>query len=148
MKNILGQDVQPGFQNTEPLLVRTADGHNCVPQEPLVVVTEAGHTYRAPVGSTTDGLSTPQAIWNLIPPFGVFWYSGIIHDAAFRDTLEILCADGTWAKCHLTLEAANELIHECMASQCRSRLDELQREVIYKSLERWSQASFDEDRNK
>ena len=61
------------------------------------------HGYLLRTKTSTDGISTPFFLWCIIPPFGKIWWSGIIHDAAFRDQLEIQDErTGEWRK--LTLD--------------------------------------------
>ena len=72
-----------GFTKLD-LHVSTKDGHNCILLEPLVYVTKAGKEIVVPAGAGTDGASTPQAMWNLIPPFGTYWLAAVLHDGMYR----------------------------------------------------------------
>jgi len=133
------------FQQTT-LRVSSSDGHNFVLLEPLVYVCNDGRCLRAITGTTTDGASTPQEIWNIIPPFGVGWFSYIMHDAAYRDTLEILVEPGlTWEKITMTEDQSNQLLLEAMESQ---GVNLVTREIIYRAVCDFGKSSFDSDRNK
>ena len=55
--------------------------------EPLEVTID-GVLYRAPIGATTDGASTPRALRSLVPRVGRHIYGAIIHDAAYRGVLQ------------------------------------------------------------
>ena len=132
-----------GFQN-KVLMVMTADGHNCTLYEPLVYRRRNGDLIRAINYSTTDGLSTPAFLWPLIPPFGKIWFSGVIHDAAYRNTLEKLNdTETTWLPITLSEEDSNELIHEAMETQGAGWLEHT---VIYIALEWFGWRAFDADR--
>lgn len=39
-----------------------------------------------PVGTVSDGASTPREIWDLIPPFGSYWRATYLHDYLYRLT--------------------------------------------------------------
>ena len=64
---------------------RTRDFRNFELLTNIDYLTKDGRTIRAPIGTSTDLFSTPQAIWNLIPPSGpmdcVCAFCAIIHDA-------------------------------------------------------------------
>jgi hypothetical protein len=126
------------------LKVSSSDGHNFVLLEPLVYETIDGRTIRAKTGTTTDGASAPKEVWNLIPPFGKYWFSAIMHDAAYRDTLEQLQGDNvTWQKLTLTEDQSNGILAEAMESQ---GVDTNIKDVIYDAVAGFGKSSFDNDR--
>ena len=124
------------------LKVSSNDGRNFVLLEPLVYGMDKGLTIRAIVGSTTDGASTPQEVWSLIPPFGSYWFSAVMHDAAYRDTLEAYIND-TWQKVTFNFDDSNALLMECMVSQ---GVNSIERDIIYKAVMDFGSASFESDR--
>ena len=78
--------------------------------EPLEVTID-GVRYRAPVGATTDGASTPRVFRNLVPRVGRHIYGAIVHDAAYRGVLERFCApqpSGAWQRVTPSREWADE----------------------------------------
>jgi hypothetical protein len=120
------------------------DGHNFVLIEDLIFIRDDGTVLRAKIGSTSDGASTPREIWNLIPPFGKAWFSFIMHDAAYRNTLEILRAESqTWEKITLDFGASNCLLRECMISQ---GMEFLEMETIFNAVCDFGKFSFARDR--
>lgn len=134
----------PGFQNAEPLLVRTADGHNVVLQEPLVYHSTQGHTYRVPAGATSDGISTPPILWQRLAPFGPWWYPGVLHDSFYRNTLEMQAIDGTWAKVTLTKEYSDWLFKDAMLN---NGVLEIDANIIFEGVNLCGTHAFNEDRN-
>ena len=79
------------FISRNDVLTRTSDGRNIVLKEPLEFAsneTERLERFRAPMGTSSDGASTPSVIWIKFSPFGPWWLGSIIHDAAYRGTLE------------------------------------------------------------
>jgi len=106
-----------GFQQHD-LLVRCSDGLNDTLVEHLVFVDNAGDWWRAPAGSTTDGMSVPKVLWNIFPPTGLTWFSGVLHDAGYRGTLERFDDDAQkWVKTNADRAKCDELIRQGMISQ-------------------------------
>ena len=64
--------------------VSTNDGRNFVLLEDVTYICKSGETITIPAGATSDGASTPQAIWNLLPPFGKYWRAAFLHDYLYR----------------------------------------------------------------
>lgn len=125
------------------LQVETADGRNCVLLEPLVFRMANGLVLRAPAGSATDGVSTPRFIWNVIPPFGKTWFAGIIHDAAYRNTLEAQTAGGHWILAKFDQLQADNLMLEALIAQ---GVDDVERQTIYDALREVGGLAFAADR--
>ena len=80
--------MQALFHSRHDLLVRTEDGRQMVLEEPCEVVVDGMRRFRAPIGSSTDGASTPRPFWSMLPPDGPWWLAAVIHDAGYRNTLE------------------------------------------------------------
>jgi len=134
-----------GFQNTS-LDVRTRDGLDDILIEPLCFINQAGRHYRAPTDSTTDGLSTPKII-RVLPGYdatGDDWWSGVLHDAAYRDFLEIESAGGAWEKAGLTQAQSDALILEAMTTQ---GVGWWRRHIIYCALRLFGSSAFKKDRH-
>lgn len=71
--------------------VRSYNGRDDLLLMPLHFKSRDGKLYRAPTGSTTDGMSTPMIV-RAIPgfePFGKHWFSAGLHDSGYRGTLEV-----------------------------------------------------------
>ena len=131
------------FKSRADLLVRTSDGRNVILQEPLEFVRGSDMViFRAPAGSASDGISTPSEIWLHFPPFGTWWRAGIIHDAAYRDTLEVF-QDGQWVKAHLSKDDSDQLFLEAMASL---GVGEMDRNTIYQGVHLAGARAFHDDR--
>jgi Protein of unknown function (DUF1353) len=134
-----------GFQNLS-LEVKTRDGLDDVLLEALRFVDAQGRHWRAPIGSTTDGLSTPKII-RCLPGYdatGDDWWSGVLHDAAYRNTLEIE-TDGNWKKADLTQADSDALILAAMVTQ---RVGWWRRHIIYWALRLFGSLAFEKDRQK
>lgn len=118
-----------GFQS-ESLAVRSSDGRSFTLIEPLVYLSNREGTLVVPAGTTTDGASTPRALWRVIPPFGDYWMAAVLHDFLYRET--------TYPKDHcdrIFLEAMQSLgVPEALA------------DAIYQGVNHFGQTSFNEDR--
>jgi hypothetical protein len=135
-----------GFQN-KSLDVRTQNGLDDTLIEPLEYLSRDGTRYCAPKGSTTDGVSTPKIV-RMLPGYdatGDDWWSGVLHDSAYRNFLQKKLEDGTWAKADLSQAEADRLILEAMAAQ---RVGWFRRHVIYIGLRFFGWRAFEEDRRK
>lgn len=134
----------PGFQNVR-LNVQTVDGLDDTLLEPLVFRTATGVWLRAPIGSTTDGLSTPKFI-RLLPGYdatGDDWWSGVIHDSAYRNFLEIKNYEGEWKRAWFSQPRADALILEAMRTQ---GVGFTRRHIIYFALRAFGSFAFKGDR--
>ncbi len=121
--------------------VRTGDGLNDELLEPLYYDCLDGRHLRAPAGGTTDGLSVPRCIQNIIPATGGDWKSGVLHDSGYRRQLEILVGD-TWEKAGFTQKQCDELILEAMQSQ---GIGLIMRQTIYRALRMFGWKAFKDD---
>ena len=133
-----------GFHNKR-LMVQTEDGLDDTLLDALVYRSVTGIWYRAPVGSTTDGLSTPKIV-RLIPGYdatGDDWWSGVLHDSAYRGFLEIKGVDGIWRRAWLSQAQADALILEAMRSQ---GVGFARRQTIYLALRAFGSMAFKADR--
>lgn len=130
-----------GFQNL-PLEVSTRDGRNFVLLKESVYVAKDGTQYCLPFGAESDGASTPQAIWNLIPPFGPYWPAAVLHDCAYRNTLQIWNGSD-WVKASLSKNECDDLLLEAMASL---GVGMVERETIYEGVVIGGTSSFEKDR--
>ena len=133
------------FLNKDGLQVCSKDGHDFVLCEALMYLSNQGHTYRVPSGSTTDGISTPKELWAKYPPFGNWWFPGILHDAGYRDTLEIQDIEGAWHPTTLTKEMIDWLFKEAMVNNGVSEWDA---EIIFQGVNQFGTMAFVEDRKK
>lgn len=126
----------------QTVLIRTSDGKNDVVCEDFYFSSKID-LYRIPTGSTTDGLSIPRIIQNVVPASGnASWLAGVLHDAAYRNFLEI-CVNGKWIRANLTQAEADSLFLEAMESQGVSWL---LRKTIYFALRAFGKAAFNRDR--
>ena len=131
------------FKNTT-LDIRTGDGIDDTLLEGLYYTANDGTQDCAPVGGTTDGLSVPRAVINIIPPYGGDWFSGVLHDSAYRDQLQKLDVEtNQWIPASLPKPACDLLILEALASQGVSLIE---RETIYKAVSLFGDDSFNQDR--
>lgn len=149
--------MNPGFVN-QTLDVRTGNGEDDYLLEPLDFIRGNGTVLRAPIGSTTDGLSTPRIIRNL-PGYdstGEDWFSGVGHDAGYRGYLLILPKalipatgipdnDNKFFKANFTQKQCDDMILEMMASQ---GVNIIRRHIIYYALRLFGWIAFRTDRLK
>ena len=149
--------METGFQN-QSVDVRTFDGADDTLLDPIFFLSPSGIWYAAPIGSTTDGLSTPRIIRNL-PGYdatGEDWMSGVLHDSAYRDMLlvwndrtttpdlELTPSNLTgWRQAHLTQKQSDRLILDAMTTQ---GVGFFRRHIIYYALRLFGSFAFKEDR--
>lgn len=121
-----------GFEFTDPngLLVRTRDGRNIMVCEPLVYHSTDGTVYTVPIGSTSDGASTPRFIWSIIPPFGKYFLAAVLHDRLYRNTVfsKALC---------------DNILHEACLSLGDNKVEAWE---IYEGVKLGGHSSFNLDR--
>lgn len=139
------------FRNL-PAEVSTSDGRNFTLLKPLIFTLNVETTYRAPIGATTDGLSIPGVLWTAgLTPFGPEWLAGVIHDAAYRDSLERLAIgnwrdpDAIWQKETLNKADCDYLFREALHSLA---IDVVRVEILYQGVRVGGQAAFDGNRVK
>lgn len=131
------------FHSRGDVLVRTRDGRNVTVMEPIEVVTDTGARYRVPVGAMSDGASTPNEVWTALPPFGEYWAAAVIHDAAYRGTLERQLANGDWMPAWLTKDQCDTLFLDAMGAL---GVDQLKKETLYEGVHLAGWRAFKEDR--
>lgn len=111
--------------------VLTNDGRNFVFVEPLDYVASDGSVITIPAGATTDGASTPCALWVTIPPFGKYWLSAALHDYLYRTT-------------QVPKERCDDLLYEAMLSEGVSVIEA---KAIYDGVKLFGFSSFRGDRS-
>lgn len=132
-----------GFQNL-PVEASTLDGESWTLLKPIEYLQRNGRLIRAKVGTTTDGPSIPLAAQPITPKFGPVWPCGVIHDAAYRRSLEIQTMDGSWIPYVMPREQADALILEAMEAQ---GVPAVQRDLIYKAVAICGGKAFEQDRH-
>jgi hypothetical protein len=134
--------MQNRFQNL-PFKVSTLDGRNFALLSDVFYISKDGTRYCMIAGSESDGASTPQAVWNLIPPFGKYWPAAFLHDCAYRNTLRIW--DGlNWVQAGLEKDECDSLLKEAMESL---GVNPVELETIYEAVSIAGRAAFYKDRN-
>ena len=132
----------PGFQNR--IIGHSLDGRNWTLREPLVYARNDRTLIRAAVGTTTDGPSIPPEALSLVPPWGLHYLPAVLHDAAYRDTLETYdAATGTWHKLTLDKPACDDLFREAMQAQGCTLADI---QLLYNAVHFCGHGAFNADR--
>ena len=122
--------------------VKTSDGLNVYLEQPLDYVAKNGTTVRAPVGTYTNGASTPSAVWTTFPPFGRYWLATVLHDAAYDN--DLLIWNGTdFVKADLPKDQCDALLLEAMESL---GVDLFTRNTIFEAVAHFGQPAFDAGR--
>lgn len=134
--------MDPGFSIQNWLCI-TGDGRIHTVMQDVLYCTKARVQYKIPSGATSDGASTPQAIWNIIPPFGSYWKAAFLHDCAYRNTLQVLQDDGSWVRARVTKDVADLLLLEAMELL---GTHEATRVEIYEGVKLGGWKSFEDDR--
>lgn len=136
-----------GFQQPYPTKFEPwglpPDGLNWRLLEPLIYKAKDGRLIRTSVGTLTDGLSTPREVWNVISPVD-YWMCAVLHDAAFKDTIELYAAGyGDWNHYTLDEDEANALLDEALESRGCGLIE---RTAIYDALKAFGKFAFNDDR--
>lgn len=116
--------------STDKLKVETADGQNVTLLEPFTYTRRDGCIITVPPGTTSDGASTPPAMWAALPPFGHYWKAAILHDYLYRDS-------------GLDKDYCDETFLEAMESL---NVSEVEQQTLYQGVHLFGQEAFDEDR--
>lgn len=125
------------------LAVSTSDGHNfALDIEHLQYTANDGTVYRSVMGATTDGASVPRELWNIYPPFGLYWLAAVLHDCAYRAMLEKLLPNGTWLRVQLAKADCDNLLLEAMTGL---GVDASTRGIIYHAVSAMGDSSFVDD---
>lgn len=118
-----------GF-SVEKLRVETSDGHNFTLLDGFTYTTKSGEVISVPAGTTSDGASTPKAMWNIIPPFGPYWKAAFLHDFLYRYTQK-------------SKEYCDNIIDEAMDSL---GVNDIEADTIYEGVHLLGWSSFEGDR--
>lgn len=112
------------------LKVGTSDGHNVILLEGFTYTAKNGEIIKAEPNMGSDGASTPQPMWNLLPPFGIYYMAVVLHDICYR---------------YLKLEKSrcDELCKEAMILLGAAKDDIF---TIYQGVHMFGWNSFHEDR--
>ena len=119
------------FQQT-PMKVETDDGRYVTLLQPYNYLCRSGELITIPAGTTSDGASTPPALWVTIPPFGKYWKAAVLHDYLYRITKR------PKAECDSILLEAMESLG----------VNEIEAHAIYEGVHLGGEISFEEDRKK
>jgi hypothetical protein len=131
------------FHSRNDVLLRTRDGRNCEIAERIVLMTGTGEVYSVPPGALTDGPSTPPIVWQRLPPFGIYWLAAVVHDAAYRNTLERQTVDGLWLPANLNKDQCDTLFLDCMTAL---GVPQGIKEELYEGVHLFGWRSFRDDR--
>lgn len=118
-----------GF-SSDALKIETVDGRNFTLLEGFTYTTKSGDVLSVPAGMKSDGASTPKVIWNMIPPFGIYWKATVLHDYMYRYT-------------NVTRKYADNILLEAMEILGAPFVE---RETIYKAVTLCGEAAFSNDR--
>jgi len=135
--------MKPGFAS-KFLDVRTQDGLNDILLSVLDYTSADGRQFRCPIGGTTDGLSVPRCVQNIIPATGGDWFSGVLHDSGYRNQLLVYTGDGSWSIANLSQAECDALILEAMETQGVSWIA---RHTIYRALRIAGRFAFADNRS-
>lgn len=95
--------------------------------------------------TSSDGLSVPRAVENIIERYGKYLRAGILHDGAYRGMLEQSLDNGTtWSVWLPDEKTCNAIIDEALRSLGCSWIE---RETIYDALQLFGWSAFDADRH-
>lgn len=116
--------------SVDALSTKSRDGHNFKLIEEFSFTCKDGTVIIVPVGAESDGASTPRIVWDIIPPFGLYWMAAFLHDYLYRYT-------------KYTKEFCDGVLLEAM--ECLG-VDEETREIIYDAVKDFGHEAFNNDR--
>jgi hypothetical protein len=131
------------FASNNSPLVRTGDGRNFEIHEPIIVQREDGARFRVPIGALADGASTPNELWITLPPFGRYWLAAVVHDSAYRGSLQRQLQDGGWTSAMLNKEDSDILFLDCLIAL---GVNDLDRNALYEGVRFFGWKAFRDDR--
>ena len=133
-----------GFQQNR-IRVWTGDGLNDLICDCLDYIARDGSQYRVPIGGTTDGLSVPRIVQNIIPASGNdSWMAGVLHDSAYRgQLLRWNEPHQEWLNAALTREQSDGLMLEALELQ---GIGWLRRKTIYRALRMFGGKAWNDNR--
>lgn len=123
--------MQPGFKD-KYLDTRSSDGRNDILLSELHFRDFDGSLYKVPIGSPTDGGTTPRLSW-LIPgfePFGDHWFGWVLHDSACRGTLEVM-KGSTYVPAKLTRLESDLLLDRALITM---GMDKTKRAIVFRGV--------------
>ena len=122
--------------------MQTVDGRNFTLLADVYYTGADGVRYCVPAGATSDGASTPAAVWPLLPPFGLYWPAAYLHDAAYRNSL-LAWNGAAWLPAALSKEKCDALLLEAMQSL---GVPDIEAGTIYDAVVMAGRTSFEKDR--
>jgi len=141
-------------ENGRPILaVKSSDGRHFELLCSFDYVAGDGRRFRAPIGATSDGASTPPELWSLmgeqwLAPFGTYWPAVFIHDGGYQNWLQLVdhsdnISPANISPANLTKDQADELCKEIM-EVLNVKIGE--RSAIYEGVHLLGWRAFREDR--
>ena len=129
-----------GFQSPY-LSVRSSDGLNFTLLEPVTYIANNGTVIMLGMGCKSNGASTPQIGWDVLPPFSqYYWKAAFLHDCLYSNTALIKQSDGTFRPANLSKDDCDSLLYEAMTSLgCQQET----MAAIYKAVAIFGQPYFD-----
>ena len=135
-----------GFSTRYAVTV-TSDFRIFAMMEPVDFFARDGRHFRIPKAATSDLASIPRPAWSLLPPAGTdgaeYALAAFGHDAAYRNTLLLVNADGTTQKAALSKEDCDLFLREAMIA-CNVPMDIVF--AIYEAVRLAGSSAFAGDR--
>jgi hypothetical protein len=115
--------MKPGFK-TAYLDTRSSDGRNDVLLSELHFRDFNNDLYKVPVGSPTDGGSTPRLSW-LVPGW-------VLHDSGCRKTLQVMRAgEYLYVPANLTRLQSDQLLDRALTTM---GMDKVKRKLVFSGV--------------
>jgi hypothetical protein len=78
---------------TSRIILEPKDTEWCLAQNIQVDISEPRIRLNIPAGFITDLASIPRIIWSLVPPYGLYTRSAVVHDWLYRSKIQITRED-------------------------------------------------------
>ena len=122
------------------ITLESGNGRDDTLVSPLHYRSISGVLHRVPEGSTTDGMSTPR-LARILPgfePTGNHWLAAVLHDSAYRGTLQVF-REVYYRPARLSRREADLLLDEALELQ---GVGTIRRTIIFRALRLFGGRNF------
>lgn len=126
-----------GFESRIVFAATNQDGRNWKLNHPVTYHSKSGRVFIIPVGAPTDGASTPAILHSELPPTGDYWLACVLHDSAYRNTLQ----NENCTLANLSRDESDSLLLEAMEL---TGVDGFTAKIIYEGVRMGGQQAFEQ----
>jgi hypothetical protein len=125
--------------------LQTLDGWHVTITDHVDYTSEDHKIYRIPIGAESDGASIPREFWGVIAPVGTHWRAALLHDSAYRNTLQVFdWQTNSFKVANLSKDECDNLLKEAMITL---GVDYFTLTTIYEAVQKAGGPSYKKDRS-